>query len=165
MVHRLKVPTFALGFLMLFVGSVALAPHAATAAEEIQVTGEVAGGGAFEGVIVDAEFIAYEEALVLSGHLEGVVTVDGVETEISQQFDEFATASQRSSCKTIYYVVAPIFVEAIGDEIQLDEIAMEQPPTGLLGGLLGGCTLKGLLDGSSGDNADLADLLNDILGN
>jgi len=168
MFHWLKIPAFAFGFLMLFAGSAALAPHGAAAAEAIPVTGEVSGGGTFEGVVVDPVFTAYEEALVFSGRLEGTVTVEGVETMVSQQFDEFANVSDRSNCKTIYYVIDPILVEATGDEIQLDEISMAKPRTGLLGGLLGGnalCVISDLAGDDNGDIDRLADLLNDLLGN
>lgn len=140
--------------------------RAASAAESIQVTGPLAGGGSFEGVIVDAVFVPHEHYMELSGQLEGVVTIDGVETEINQAFFEQVYGSSRSNpCKTLYYSTLPFLLEAVGGEVQLDEIRMDVPPQGLVGGLLSGCTLKGLLDGSSGDNADLADILNDILGN
>ena len=166
MFHWLKVPTFALGFLMLFASAAAVLPQGAAAAESLQVTGELAGGGSFEGEIVDPVFIPYEHFMELSGQLKGVVTVDGVETEISQEFLEQVYGSSRSQpCKTIYYSTLPFVLEAVGEEVQLDEIRMDVPPQGLVGGLLSGCTLRGLLDGSSGDNADLADLLNDVLGN
>ncbi len=168
MFHWLKIPAFTLGFLMVFAGSAALAPHAALAAEEIHVTGSVTDGGTFEGVAVDPVFTSFEEALVFSGNLEGTVTVDGVETAVSQRFDEFANVSDRSNCKTIYYVIDPILVDAIGDEIHLDEIAMKKPRTGLLGGLLGGdafCVISDLAGDENGDIDRLADLLNDLLGN
>lgn len=166
MFHWLKVPTFVLGFLMLFASAAALVPHGAAAAESLQVSGTLAGGGSFEGEIVDPVFVPYEHYMELSGHLEGVVTVDGVETAIDQELLEQVYGSSRSNpCTTIYYSFLPFLLEDIGDEVQLDEIAMDVPRQGLLGGLLSGCTLRGLLDGSSGDNAKLADLLNDLLGN
>jgi len=165
MFHWLKVPAFALGFLMLFAGSAMLVPHGAAAAESLQVIGTLAGGGSFEGEIVDPEFVPYEHFMELSGQLQGVVTVDGVETAIDQEFVEQVYGSARSNCKTVYYSFLLFVLEDVGEEVQLDELAMDVPNRGLLGGLLSGCAVRNLLDGSSGDNAKLADLLNDLLGN
>lgn len=169
MFHWLKLPMFAFGFLMLFAGSAALAPHAAYAAESIQVTGEVAGGGTFDGAIVDPVFTSFEEALQLEGHLEGTATVDGVTVAISQDFTINAGQTDESDCETIYLATSPIFVDALDAEIQLDVFAMEnQRSTGLIGGLLGGnafCTLDSILPGTGIEVAELADFLNDLLGN
>lgn len=169
MFHWLKIPAFALGFLMVFAASAALAPVVANAAEtDIQVRGSVDVGGTFSGVIADPVFMSFDEVLQLSGSLQGTVTLDGVDTEIDQEFTTLAGRTANSNCKTLSIATSPIFIDELGVEVQLNEFTMAKPRSSLLGGLLGGdsrCTISDLLGGSNPDSNAVADLLNDLLGN
>lgn len=169
MFHWLKIPTFTLGFLMVFAASAVLAPVSANAAgADIRVWGSVDAGGTFSGVIADPVFTSIDEVLQLSGSLQGTVTFDGVETVIDQEFTTLAGRTANSNCKTLSIATSPIFIEVLGVEVQLNEFNMAKPRSSLLGGLLGGdsrCTISDLLGGSNPDSNAVADLLNDLLGN
>ncbi len=168
MFTRLKNLPMHLGFLMVFAAFVALAPSGASAAESIRVSGEVAGGGTFEGVVEEPAFTSEFAQIRFSGQLEGVVVVDGLETAIIQQFEVSAVISDRSDCQTLFYSADPIMVDAIGDEIQLDQVTKTKPRSSLLGGLLGGdafCVISDLAGDDEGNIDRVVDLLNDLLGN
>lgn len=167
MMRVLKTPIFAIGLLVMIAGSLLMSPQGAAAAT-VGVTGQVEGGGTFEGVVLNAEFVAHEEALVFEGTLDGVITIDGEETAVVQSFSEFASVSESPSCSTVTYFVDTIAIEQIDADVALDPVTVEKPERGLLGGLFGGdlnvyCEVGELL--GNGETADLADLLNEILGN
>lgn len=169
MLSWLKNPALALGFLVMFTASAALAPAGASAAEaEIQVSGTVGVDGTFSGVIDDPVFTSFDEILQLSGRLQGTVTLDGEATEIEQEFTTLAGRTPESNCKTLIFATSPILIEELEVEVQLNTFTMPKQRSGLLGGLLGGdanCTISDLLGDSNPDVEAVAELLNDLLGN
>lgn len=154
----------------IFATSLSASAKAPAAAGSLDVTGVVAGDGIFVGTIADLSFSAnLDGTLAVSGRLAGAVTVgDEVTAVIDQRFTTAVTVLDGSGCDLLRLELDPIFVAALGLDVQLAEVRVivEGGGGGLfgLGNLLGDltCAVADLVDDPD-SNRQLARLLNRIV--
>jgi hypothetical protein len=138
----------------------------------IPVTGDLADGGTFEGVLTITELTLNEAGqLVASGVLEGVADQGGIVTEITQTFTDVPLSllngggGPGASCEILDLDLGPIHLDLLGLVVDLDEVNLDitavPGPGNLLGNLL--CAVAGLLDGG-GPLTGIQNLLDQITG-
>jgi hypothetical protein len=150
--------------------AVAEAPSAARQSSgllsNLPVTGALAGGGTFEGLLSITNLALQNGQLVASGTLTGTATQAGVVTQITQTLTNIPLSligGARGQCAILNLDLGPLRLDLLGlvvdlSAIQLDIVAQSGPGK-LLGNLL--CALVGLLD-NGGPLAGIQNLLNQI---
>lgn len=168
--------THRLGFVALLVAlcsaililpfSASAAPQRANLLENIPVTGTLADGGTFEGVL-SVTNLAYEDGqLLASGTLSGTATsATGTVTEITQSFTDVVANlfSDGGECDILFLEIGPIFLDLLGLQVDLSQIVLDIDAVRGAGNLLGNllCALVGLLD-QGGPLAGIQGLLDQI---
>jgi len=137
----------------------------------VPVTGVLAGGGTFDGVMTITHFdVTDSRELVASGVLTGTATVAGVATEVTQTFSgiPLTATGHHSRCEIVTLDLGPLHLDLLGLVVDLNEVvldvAAESGPGNLLGNLL--CAVTHLLDsgGLLSTIQGFLDRINDILG-
>ena len=168
MIRRLATLGLAASLFLLVLAPTSMAANHNTLLSNIPVTGDLADGGTFEGVLSLTDLALENGQLVVSGVLDGTATQGGVVTEIVQTFTgipaSLAGSGPGSSCQILDLDLGPIFLDLLGLIVDLDEVNLEiraeRGPGNLLGNLL--CAVAGLLDG--GPTSGLSALLSRITG-
>lgn len=138
------------------------------------VTGVLEDGSTFTGTVTITSF-AYDDEnrnLVASGVLEGTaVSDDGLEQQITQEFDNVGASLSESSskqvCDILFLDLGPIFLDVLGLTVDLSEIELDINAVSGSGNLLGNllCQLVSLFDGGSLSLINnLLNQINNILG-
>jgi hypothetical protein len=132
------------------------------------VTGTLTGG-TFAGTVDITGFALENGELVVSGVANGVATIAGIATPITNQaFTTAATlASPNQVCDILFLDLGPLFLDVLGLQVDLSEIVLDinaaPGPGNLLGNLL--CAVVGLLDGGNLSGLlNILDRINDLLG-
>lgn len=134
------------------------------------VTGTLTGG-TFAGTVQITEFALENGELVVSGVANGVATIGGIATTITDQ--AFTTTADLTSpnqvCDILFLDLGPLFLDVLGLQVDLSQIVLDinaAPGAGnLLGNLL--CAVVNLLNNPLGNLQGLLNILdriNDILG-
>lgn len=157
--------------LVLAPASQAQAPPRGGLLSDIPVTGDLADGGTFEGVLSITDLAVENGELLVSGVLTGTATQDGVVTQITQTFTDVPASllanGSGNSCQILFLDLGPIFLDLLGLTVDLSEIELdvrgERGPGNLLGNLL--CAVAGLLDGgATGGLSALIGQITNLLG-
>jgi hypothetical protein len=137
----------------------------------LPVTGELADGGTFTGVL-DITNMALNEAgqLVASGTLTGTATsAGGIVSEITQSFTDVVLGllgGRPGRCTILTLDLGPLHLDLLGLVVDLApvelDVTAERGPGKLLGNLL--CAVAGLLDNPGGALSGLLRQINRILG-
>lgn len=134
------------------------------------VTGTLAGG-TFAGTVEITEFALENGELVVTGVANGVATVGGIVTQITNQ--AFTTTAALTSpnqvCDILFLDLGPLFLDVLGLQVDLSQIVLDinaaPGPGNLLGNLL--CAVVNLLNNPLGNIQGLLNILdriNTILG-
>jgi hypothetical protein len=133
------------------------------------VTGTLVNG-TFAGTVQITEFALENGELVVSGIANGIATIAGTPTTITNQ--EFTTAAEMASptavCDILFLDLGPLFLDVLGLTVDLAPIVLDinaVPGSGnLLGNLL--CAVVSLLDGPGAVAGllNILDRINDLLG-
>jgi hypothetical protein len=134
------------------------------------VTGTLAGG-TFTGTVQLTEFALENGELVVSGVANGVATIAGIATPITNQ--AFTTSAELVSpnqvCDILFLDLGPLFLDVLGLQVDLSQIVLDinaaPGPGNLLGNLL--CAVVNLLNNPLGNIQGLLNILdriNDLLG-
>ena len=139
------------------------------------VTGTTEDGRKVKGSFTPSEFKVVDEALVVSGTLEGRILGKGApksfEEEITAPVEDVIAGGPRggevaAACDILNLVLGPLDLNLLGLEVHLDTVVLDivaQPgPGNLLGNLL--CAVAGLLDGAGGFGGVIGNLLNQLVG-
>ena len=139
------------------------------ATSRVLVTGQVAGGGVFNGVLkvthvaVDAATGALSAAGTLSGTLTNTAgQVTGTVSNVA--VTGIPLASVTGSCTILTLNLGPLDLNLLGLMVHLNQVVLNITAVPGAGNLLGNllCSIAGLLNGSS-PLAGLATLLNNLL--
>jgi hypothetical protein len=133
----------------------------------IPITGNLAGGGTFEGLLTITGFAFQNGQLLVSGVLTGIATQDGVVTEITQTFTNIPAnlLGGQQRCQILFLDLGPIFLDLLGLQVDLSRIVLDITAVGGQGRLLGNllCAVAGLLD-RGGPLGNLLNQINRLLG-
>lgn len=144
------------------------APPSATAPSSLNLTGAVAGGGAFTGTLTNLQFANQQGALTLVGTLTGTLT-DALGNTIGTVTNLPITlpiggAAATGGCSILDLTLGPLHLNLLGLVVDLNQVHLTingQTGNGqLLGNLL--CGVANALNGGGGGG--LANLLNRVLG-
>ena len=138
----------------------------------VLVTGQVANGGTFNGVL-KVTHVAVDSvtgAMTAAGTLSGTLTNTSGQTVAvpSQAVSNIPLASVSASCTILTLNLGPLDLDLLGLTVHLNQVVLNitaQPgPGNLLGNLL--CSVANLLNGGNLNNllTQLTGLLNQILG-
>jgi hypothetical protein len=138
----------------------------------IPVTGTLADGGTFEGVLSITGFAIDDGQLLASGVLEGTATQDGVVTEVTQTFTNIPVGligdGDAGACDILFLDLGPIDLDLLGLTVDLSQIVLDVNAVPGAGNLLGNllCAVVGLLDGPGSGNGltALINRINNLLG-
>lgn len=167
---RLLAIVLSLGMLGILAAPVAAARPATNGLlTDVPVTGTLADGGTFEGLLSITDLGIVEGVLQASGTLTGTATqvIDGAEvvTSITQAFAGIPLNlldSGGGECQILFLDLGPIFLDLLGLQVDLSQIVLDitavQGAGNLLGNLL--CAVAGLLDGPN----PIGNVLNNLLG-
>jgi hypothetical protein len=132
---------------------------------EIPVTGTLADGGTFEGVLSITNFAYQNGQLLVSGVLEGTATQGDVVTEITQTFTNVVASLLGSGrqCRILELDLGPLNLDLLGLVVDLSAVNLDIVAQSGAGNLLGNllCAVAGLLD-SGGALSGILQLLNQI---
>ena len=138
----------------------------------VLVTGAVAGGGVFNGVlkVTSVAANAVTGALTATGNLSGTVTNSAgqVVGTVTNQAVNVPLASVSGSCTILTLTLGPVDLNLLGLMVHLNQVVLNitaQPgPGNLLGNLL--CSIAGLLNGGGLNNllTQIVGLINQLLG-
>jgi hypothetical protein len=147
--------------------AVAAAPPAQPAATDLNdlpVTGTLADGGTFTGLLDITSLEVVDGVLTASGTLTGTATQGTTVTEISQTFTDVALSvvdTGGAVCDILQLDIGPIDLDLLGLVVNLSPISLNVDAVPGAGNLLGNllCAVAGLLDGPS----PLSNLVNNLL--
>ena len=120
----------------------------------LDVTGELADGGTFDGTLNITQLDAQDGDLLVSGVLSGVATLaDGTVQRLTQTITDIlgslSLGDTSGECPILNLDLGPLFLDLLGLEVDLAPIELDLTavagPGNLLGNLL--CAVAGLLDG------------------
>ncbi len=137
--------------------------------QNLPVTGDIAGGGTFTGLLDLVRFRNLNGNLVAVGDLSGVLRAadgDVLGTVTDKRVRMPVSFGAVTSCDVLRLRLGPLDLDLLGLQVHLDRVVLDitaQPgPGNLLGNLL--CAIAGLLDQGLNLNGILRDLLNAVLG-
>lgn len=138
---------------------------ATTDLNDLPVTGTLADGGTFTGLLDITSLEVVDGVLTASGTLTGTATQGTVVTQITQQFTDVALGildTGGAVCDILQLDIGPIDLDLLGLVVNLSPISLNVDAVPGAGNLLGNllCAVAGLLDGP----APLGNLLNNLLG-
>jgi hypothetical protein len=154
---------------LLVPAGVAAQPNRTALVTDIPVTGELADGGTFEGLLTISD-VALNQAgqLEVGGLLSGIaMPVVGDAVQITDQafsvVADLTRGGPGNSCQILFLELGPIYLDLLGLQVDLSQITLditaERGPGNLLGNLL--CAVAGLLD-RGGPLSGLENLLRQI---
>lgn len=156
-----------LSLALIMPATVAASSHQGGLLTDVPVTGTLADGGTFEGLLsITGVSLNAARQLVFEGVLNGTATSAGgtVTQIVDQAFEVVANlaGAAQARCDILFLDLGPIFLDVLGLEVDLSQIILDidavPGPGNLLGNLL--CAVVGLLDG--GPLAGLTALLRNI---
>jgi hypothetical protein len=136
---------------------------------EIPVTGTLADGGTFEGVLSITNFAYQNGQLLVSGVLEGTASQGDVVTEITQTFTNVVASLLGSGrqCRILELDLGPLNLDLLGLVVDLSAVNLDIVAQSGAGNLLGNllCAVAGLLDagGPLSGILGLLDQINNLL--
>jgi hypothetical protein len=169
----------AIGALVLVPATASAAPQkpkAALSQDPVPITGTASDGSTFAGSFDISRFARQDGQLVAIGDLTGALTgttnqpvdVANLAVPITAPGAQGAAAAAAAgpSCQILDLVLGPLHLDLLGLVVDLNQVHLQitgqQGPGNLLGNLL--CGVAGLLDPSSPNNANVAQILNRLLG-
>jgi hypothetical protein len=173
---RLLAIVLSLGMLGILAAPVAAARPASNGLlTDVPVTGMLADGGTFEGLLSITDIALGDDGLVVGGILNGIATdAAGAVTEIVDQ--AFSTTAALTGdgetqprCDILFLDLGPLNLDVLGLVVDLSAIQLDVHAVPGAGNLLGNllCAVAGLLDGPNPIGNALSNLLgliNQILG-
>ena len=135
---------------------------------QVPVTGALADGGTFQGLLNVTQLAVSNGQLLVSGVLTGTATsATGVVTTINQTFQAVAGSliggGAGGVCDILFLDLGPLHLDVLGLTVDLSRVTLDVNAVPGAGNLLGNllCSLTGLLD-NGGPLAGLTQLLNRI---
>ena len=135
---------------------------------QVPVTGALADGGTFQGLLNVTQLAVSNGQLLVSGVLTGTATsAAGVVTQINQTFQAVAGSliggGAAGVCDILFLDLGPLHLDVLGLTVDLSRVTLDVNAVPGAGNLLGNllCSVAGLLD-NGGPLSGLTQLLNQI---